>query len=472
MRSLMGAAAAAILCIGCTRGLPQPDLGTLYSQAAKSRHDMRNPVIVIPGILGSRLVDQRSERIVWGAFSGKYANPNTPDGARLLALPMRTGERHIQITDDVQPNGVLDRARVSLLGLPLELNAYLHILATLGVGGYRDEPLGRAGVVDYGEDHFTCFQFDYDWRHDNAANARRLHDFIVEKRAYVETQLRHRLGVESPEVKFDIVAHSMGGLVTRYFLRYGNQDLPADGSLPEANWAGAQYVDRAILVGTPNGGSANALIELVHGVRFAPTLPKFHAAILGTMPSIYQLLPRTRHGTVRYDNDPDQPVKDLYDVELWKRNSWGLADPAQDRILRWLMPHIPTAEQRRSHALRTLTANLDQARRFNAALDVPATPPSGLSLYLFAGDAESTADIVGIDQNNGRVWVTGHGPGDGTVTRTSALADERQGQAWSPGLRSPIKWHQVFFLFTDHLGITRDPVFADNVLFILMEQNH
>jgi hypothetical protein len=33
----------------------------------------------------------------------------------------------------------------------------------------------------------------------------------------------------------------------------------------------------------------------------------------------------------------------------------------------------------------------------------------------------------------------------------------------------PIPWTGVFFLFSDHLGLTRDPVFVDNVVYLLLE---
>ena len=111
--------------------------------------------------------------------------------------------------------------RINLLGIPVTASAYAQILATLGVGGYRDEQLGKAGAIDYGDDHYTCFQFDYDWRRDNVENAQRLHRFILAKREYVRAEIRKRYGADRPDVKFDIVAHSMGGLITRYFLQYG-----------------------------------------------------------------------------------------------------------------------------------------------------------------------------------------------------------------------------------------------------------
>ena len=98
--------------------------------------------------------------------------------------------------------------------------------------------MGLGGAADYGDDHFTCFQFDYDWRRDNVENARRLSVFITEKRAHVQAQYKRRYGIDQADVKFDIVAHSMGALLMRYFLMYGGEDLPADGQLLAVTWAG------------------------------------------------------------------------------------------------------------------------------------------------------------------------------------------------------------------------------------------
>ena len=78
------------------------------------------------------------------------------------------------LSTKIVATSVLDRVRVRLLGLPLQLGAYADILEALGIGGYRDEELGLAGAVDYGDAHFTCFQFPYDWRRSVAENAQRL----------------------------------------------------------------------------------------------------------------------------------------------------------------------------------------------------------------------------------------------------------------------------------------------------------
>ena len=46
----------------------QVDLGEIYDELAQRPDNERNPVIVVPGILGSRLVDDATSDIVWGKW--------------------------------------------------------------------------------------------------------------------------------------------------------------------------------------------------------------------------------------------------------------------------------------------------------------------------------------------------------------------------------------------------------------------
>ncbi|MCZ6836845.1 MAG: hypothetical protein O7G85_13800 [Planctomycetota bacterium] len=450
---------------GCTTSPSAPNLGGIYNKAAQETSHNRNPVVVMPGILGSKLIDEESQRDVWGAFSGNYANPEKADGARLLALPMRMGAPLSELDDTVVANGVLDQLEVSIFGLNIQLNAYLNILGTLGVGGYRDSLLGESGAIDYGPGHYTCFQYAYDWRLDISQNARAFGAQIRKASRIAQEGMK----LKTPP-KVDVVAHSMGGLLLRYYLRYGDQPLPEDGSLPELTWAGAELIDHAILIATPNAGSAESLLQLVDGIRFAPFFPKFEAALLGTMPSLYQLLPRPRHGAY-VDSKTGQPLGDeMYDADFWSEMNWGLADPDQDAMLVKLLPGVDDEGERRRIALDHLQKCLSVAQQFHAAIDVPATPPPGLHLHLFAGDADSTVSVLAINTTTGDVRVKAHAPGDGTVLRTSAIMDERVGQTWVPRVQSPIEWRTVQFIFRDHLGLTKDPQFTDNVLYLLLEQ--
>ncbi len=134
------------------------------------------------------------------------------------------------------------------------------------------------------------------------------------------------------------------------------------------------------------------------------------------------------------------------------------------------MPDVPDPSERREVAVDHLRKSLERAAQFQNAIDMTATPPDGLKLYLIAGDAVPTHSNISYDRNTGELTYIGTAPGDGTVTRSSALLDERIGNEWEPTLNSPILWSNVMFLFTDHLGITKDPAFTDNILFLLLEK--
>ncbi len=461
---------------GCfPKRLKGPDLAEIYNRAAQYHHVKRNPVIVIPGIMGSKLVDDDSGTVVWGAFTGEYARPNTPDGAPLVALPMREGVPLSELHDSVRPDGVLDRVRVSFMGIPLRILAYFYILGALGAGGYSDQDLGLSGAIDYGSDHYTCFQFPYDWRRDISESATQLATFIEEKRGYVRDHIERHDSSRDPEIKFDIVAHSMGGLVARYYLRYGAQPLPEDGSLPPLPWEGARNVDNVILIGPPNAGSVDGLFDLVRGYKPGPTLRRYPAAVVGTMPAVYQLLPRGRHRSVVASDASGTEAIDPLDAEVWEAMRWGLASPEQDEVLGWLLPDLPDSAARRSAALDHLRKSLKRARQFADAMDVPAELPHGVSMYLIVGDAEPTPAVVEVDAGvaSGKLRVIERRPGDGKVLRASALMDERLSQSveWTPRLISPIDWTHVTFLFRAHLELTKSPEFTDNVLFILLEKD-
>jgi hypothetical protein len=455
------------LAAGCQRR-KQPDLEAIYNQAASYEHVERHPVIVIPGLLGSNLEDE-SGNVVWGSLLRQNVDPSEPEGARIVALPMREGAPLHELRDDVRPSGVLDRFKVKILGLTFQHDAYFNILAMLGAGGYRDEDLGRSGAIDYGDDHYTCFQFDYDWRRDMSEIAADLAAFIEQKKEYVRAERSKRGEDYEGEVVFDIVAHSVGGLLTRYYLRYGKEPLPEGGFVPPVTWAGARNVEHVVLVAPPNAGTVRAFRNLVRGVKLGPTFPRYMPAVLGTMPAAYQSLPRGRHGAV-VDPVQGRPYEDLYDPDLWEEQGWGLASAGQSEVLEWLLPGIDDAEERSRVARDHLRKSLLRARQFAAAIDAPAELPDDLSLYLIAGDTVPTPSVVAFDSTSGEWEVVKKEAGDGKVLRSSALMDERRPPNRAPRLVSPIDWSQVMFLSGGHLGMTKDPAFSDNVLFFLLER--
>ncbi|MBK8099079.1 MAG: hypothetical protein IPK26_18380 [Planctomycetes bacterium] len=486
----------AMLVVACSspRGT-EPPVREIYRTAAQRQ--TRNPVVVIHGILGSRLEQRSTGKTVWGAFTSDAIDPETADGARALGLPMAPadGPRPYDPTAaDVFASGPLRAIQLGLLFTVINVQVYADILRSLGVGGYRDPVLVDPGTPAYAQDHYTCYTFFYDWRRDNIENAALFGRYLRDLRVDIERRARRRLeflrtrpdatsATEAGELaqwladgfRFDIVAHSMGGLIARWFLQFGDADLPSDGSVPPVTWAGAREIDRLILVGTPNLGAMESLQTLTQGFAPGLFLPEYHHGLLGSLPSIYQLLPRNGQGLLRDERGAPADV-DLYDVATWDQNGWGLLDPAAARYLEWLQPDEHDPARRRQQARARLAWCLQRARGFHAALDQqpPSAPPT--EIRLFAADTIPTlarARLVPADGGRRRLLFDGDGtrePGDGTVPRFSTIADRRVGQAGGGWLDSPVPWSSVTFLSDDHIGLTKNPLFTNNLLFFLLEQ--
>ena len=432
----------------------------IYAKAAALDLRSRNPIVFIPGIMGSRLVDPRDSRSIWGDFNRTYNDPTVGANRSLIALPMKPGIPLDELHAPTEADGAMAVARPRRL--PIAVSAYRDIMQSVGVEA--GHPAARHRPQYRSEEGFASFEFGYDWRRSLDETARELERFLRLASYFV----RAARGNSDP-VKFDIVAHSMGGLVLRYFLQYGAQRLPLDGSLPRLTWKGAQHVSRAIIVGTPNAGSVSAIERLVAGLPARRLVhPGFDPFIVGTMPALYQLLPRNRHRPFRAQGESKAAV-DLFAPDFWDRMNWGLANDDGDRLLARQLEDLDSPGKRREAALDHLRKCLLTAKSFHAAMDRPAVPPESLEFHLVAGDAHPTVAEVTGTPGAPHVDVLRHAAGDATVLRSSALLDERSGQSWQPHVQSPIHWSSVMFATSNHMALTRDRVVIDNVLFRLFE---
>ncbi|MDJ0951213.1 MAG: hypothetical protein QNJ94_20065 [Alphaproteobacteria bacterium] len=441
------------------------DIASIYRHAVRQDLTTRNPVIVIPGIMGSRLVGALASRQIWGDFRTDPINPATPEDFRVIGLPVKMGVPLDQLHSTSQTAGSLAEVKGKFAGIPIRKRIYGNVLGAMGVSGYADATIGRRRDMPayQGEGSATAFEFDYDWRRSLDESAIRFHRFIRQTTRFLQAQRG-----SDRRIRFDVVAHSMGGLLLRYYLQYGGQLLPYDES-PRPTWEGAQFVENVIIVGTPNAGSLFALGRLVSGLGRNPVHPAYPATLLGSMPSIYQLLPRSRHRPLRIVGEEDAP--DLLDPDLWRRMGWGLAAPDRDDDLAMLIPEAATAAERRDIALDHLSKCLAAARSLHRALDtLPPRQPRHLRMHLFAGDSVLTPLLAAATPGERRLRYEQRAPGDGTVLRTSALLDERVGADWVPRVHTPIKWDSVMFVPGDHMGITHHPVTINNILYLLLAQ--
>lgn len=439
------------------------DIAAIYQRAARQDLTTRNPVIVIPGVMGSNLVAMESAKSIWGDFRDR----NDSDAMRLIGLPMKLGAPLDQLQSLSESDGALGEIKSRVAGMTVRLSFYGDVLGALGVGSYSStHGVWSKHNSDYhaSESTSVAFEFSYDWRRSLDESAAELQQFITQATRFLQLQRGN-----SDRIKFDIVAHSMGGLVLRYFLQYGGQRIPYDGSLPRLNWKGANDIETVVIVGTPNAGSLKVMDRLVSGLPKTPLTPAYGPIITGTMPSLYQLMPRTRHKPLTKHGETESP--DLFDPDFWLSMQWGLANASRETELVKLLPGIASAAERRDVAIEHLQKCLKNAKAFHAAMDVPVPwRPSQLRLHLFAGDSKRTPALCAPSSDNRRLEFLRYAPGDGTVLRSSALLDERVGNDWTPRLLSPLKWDSVTFLPSSHMGLTRDPVFIDNVLYLLLEK--
>ena len=290
------------------------DLARLARRAERvAARDGYPHVIVVPGILGSQLGIARERPL-----------PN--DVLWLDPIDIQVG-------------------RLALLGLdagapviPLGVVLYAHLRLRLR--------LRAAG--------FAVTMHDYDWRLD-----------IEDSAASFAERLRWH-GAK----RLAIVAHSMGGLVSRAAL-----------ALP-----GLQHVERVILLGTPNLGSfapvqalrgTYAVVRKIARLDAAMTAERLTEEVFSSFPSLYQMVPAAAAGG----------ACDLLDAAAWPNSG----PPLRPRLL-------------------------EGARRFRERLP----PPDG-RFTAIAGVGQETVTAVSSRRDGFIYTVTRHG--DGTVPAASAALE-------------------------------------------------
>ena len=381
-------------------------------------------MIVIPGILGTELINPKTGETVWPS-----AFRTSQEG--LPISPSLSANR-----DDLVPGKILETVKLARV-LP-EIYVYRDLIDALRrYAGYRDGNWENPGADGHQD---TFYVFPYDWRQDNVANAREL----VRRLERLKTKLQR------PDLKFNVVAHSMGGLIARYAAMYGDADLPPGEDAIQPTWLGSAHISKIVMIGVPNEGSADAFATLIEGYsiteglrRRVPLLNKLTAEDVVRMPSVFQLLPHSR--AVMFLDENLKPVEiDLYDVEIWKRYGWSVLYADEFRR-RYAGANGTNGNVEVLDAY--LEAILRRARRFHQALDSTDNLASPITLLAIGGDCEETLNSIVIlrDEKRNR-WLTltrprefrtssgvkitkkkateaMFAPGDGRVTRSSLLGE-------------------------------------------------
>ena len=313
--------------------------------------------------------------------------------------------------------------------------------------------------------------FSYDWRQDNVESAKQLHDFIE------AVKKQHA----NPELKVDIVAHSMGGLIARYYIRYSTVDVLNDNDFPINN-KGADNVRRVILLGTPNFGAISTVNALHNGEKIG--LKRMPASTLASFPSMYQLLPHALNDWLT-DMNGNTLKRDVFDIDFWRDMKLGIFEPQRRNYLESINP-----EDHQNNSFETLEKfmhiQLERARRFTWSLTVPL-PKTKVSFIVFGGNCELTPARALLEETQSENFELRFSPkeitkpvpgvdykqillepGDGRVTKASLLAR----QSFDPTVRrhrySNFPLDYSLFLCEKHDKLAGNISFQDNLLNVLL----
>ncbi len=370
----------------------------------------RAPIVLLPG------VNREVGHVLRG---GSFAS--------FSALALRTdGEALAHLGDPRFPAGGADP-----LGIPPRLNAALRGTNVRGLQPLINRLIRDQGYVrgnpdnprdkDYPENPeaerhdrarpASLFVLYYDWRRDLAASA----CVVAEEIA----RIRETAG--APRVL--VVGHSLGGLVARYYLRYGGEDVLDGRSCPLAqgapaaslNQPGARSVAGLVTLGAPNRGSALALQALTEDFRLFGIFELGLRRAVFSMPMAWELLPFA---------GPDGQVSVLVTdgraarVPLFQLRTWI------DRG--WLPGEDDGPDQ-----VRFASAMLERAGKLQQALAGPDAAEEAVPRLLVGSDCWPTP--VGAVVTDGGLkfparnqagdpfYARAVAPGDGIVTSASAL---------------------------------------------------
>ncbi len=313
-----------------------------------------HPVVLVPGILGSKLCDEK-KNVLWGG--------NAVQSLRTFRRLDLSGER----PEKISACGLVEETQV--LGPLYSIRAYRDLIREFGSWGLNE----KAG---------NLLVFDYDWRASSTDNALELERFV-----------RNRLGTEA---RFNIVAHSMGGIIGRLYLERPD---------------GRRRVNKIIYLGTPFLGSMNTLGTLSEGWGSPANLLAGGVEVIRrvalSFPSYLELLPRYQPCCEAKLPSGRYEAIDVFDPTRWKDSRW-LVDPHSA-----------------GQGFERFAANLRRARSIGEILERPA--PDNVPEIRFAGDPKETRLRFEVradpSEPSPASWRFSFERGDGTVPLWSAARD-------------------------------------------------
>lgn len=284
--------------VGTVSSIPQSTRDQFYSERREARRVNAPRIVFVPGILGSKIDECRADgsqcRNIWGTTGAV-----TRSDIDLSLKPDR-----VYRTDVVESVFFKD-----IYGQAIDA---VRAKAELVIPDSKDDALVTI--------------FHYDWRRSNGENAKLLKERVCDVRTH------------APMSPIIIVAHSMGGLLTKVWAARHAKEPCSNGKMPS--------VTQIVFVATPHLGSPKAIKAFAEGYNILFDELTGLKRYLGwwernylldainqagvSFPSLYELLPIRTSEYCRQkkpdlakafnpvDGDDNKPVN-LFDVDVWER---------------------------------------------------------------------------------------------------------------------------------------------------------
>lgn len=374
----------------------------LYSRF-KAESERSLPLYVfIPGLMGSKIEECDNQpggdnncTLVWGEI-----------GWGSLFKPTDISIKSHRVVG----TAVLDKFKAANVGIK---NVYGEGLAWLAA---RNSP-----------DRKNLIQFSYDWRQDNAASARDLQALLC------------TLTPDQRERPVIFVAHSMGGLVLKYwFAKLYQKEKCSDGEKLSLN------IQEVMFLGTPHYGAPQAVRAFAEGYKLGSdggvfgvlqdfisrvTVEKQLNSYGALFPSFYQLLPVYDENCARTGRNnlvlPKSVVSlnrqaNLFSAKVWREMGWpryipeGLSEAEYYKLLPGFLKN--------AHAFLCVVSNVKFPKDVKitdfAALDHQTVTQLKLSKMPASRKPRLRGRAQAVDVTRGEAIgfdVVGSGDGDGTV---------------------------------------------------------
>lgn len=408
------------------------------------------PLVVIPGAFGSRLRQRATGREIW-------------PGSNALLLFSSYENIEVGIDPDTLTPLAQEVEAYDVFRKGMGLDFYGRMLDALETyGGYSRL---RPGELPAAPGRYY-YVFPYDWRMDNVTSVQGLHRFLE------QIADDHA----NPGLQVDLVGHSNGGLLARYYARFGTADVLDDlTARPARN--GSPRIRRLLLVGTPNLGTMQPVLSHVRGEEIG--FGRIPAHIIATCPGEPQLMPHPYLPWL-YDHHGNPVDADVYDVETWRTLKWSIFDEAERARVISRHGGGRTGRTYLSMLEAFFEKHLARGRQFQLAMSRAAAEDEPLP-HVFGGDCYPTVARLILERQGKRARAHEHGetlvapepgmdydtlindPGDGVVTRDSLMGRTGRGNA-PPDM--PIA-HSVF-LCEEHKRLTGNLSFQVNLLHTLL----